>query len=377
MAVTVLPAMTGPHGVGNRRLFLTDTSRTDPILGSGPRQISVIAWYPSPSAGAPARYLSNTDSFDATMALQLTNGLENAGCSKNFWTGAITCGGFFGGVNVNSTMYPNIRSRDTRAVLNGAVSTDLGLLPVVVFSPGFGVPGNHSSILAQELASWGYLVLTLSCTYESIVTELANSVVSQNGGGVSNQWQKVLTARMGDCTYVLNQLGSLPLGIGNQADLDKVAMAGHSYGGYTALEMAYHDSRVKAVAVLDGTAGYAGTENHAQDNGVQQPVMLLSGQINGGDNYLVGGEHASWATFASKPHGPLYLYQVQGTRHYAFTDVGLLTTKTADLNGSISPARAMEIHPRMVRAFLDTHIKGNVDSVLAAPTATYPEVTTI
>jgi dienelactone hydrolase len=377
VAATLLPAMTGPHGVGNRRLFLTDTSRPDPFSGATTRQVSVIAWYPTPSAGAPARYLSNNDTFDASMALSLTNGLENAGCSKNFWSGAITCGGFFGNVNVNTTMYPNIRARDTRAVLNGAVSTDLGALPVVVFSPGFGVPGNHSSILAQELASHGYLVLTLSCTWESIVTELSSSVANQNGGAVSNQWQKVLTARMGDATYVINQLGSLPNGIGNQADLGKVAMVGHSYGGYTALEMAYHDSRVKAVAVLDGTAGYAGTENHAQDNGVQQPVMLLSGQINGGDNYLVGGEHASWSTFASKPHGPLYMFQVQGTRHYAFTDVGLLTTKTADLNGSIAPARAMEIHPRFVRAFLDTHIKGNPDPILTLPASGYPEVTAI
>ena len=368
MAPTLLPAMTGPHGVGNRRLFLTDSSRTDPISGSGPRQISVTVWYPTPSTGAVAKYLSNNDSFDSTMALALTNGLEGRTCYSFF--GSVSCFG----VTAANTMHPNIRSRDTRAVLNGAVSTDLGLLPVVVFSPGFGVPGNHSSILAQELASWGYLVLTLSCTYESIVTELADKVASQNGGSVSNQWQKVLTARMGDCTYVLNQLGSLPLGIGNQADLDKVAMAGHSYGGYTALEMAYHDARVKAVAVLDGTAGYAGTENHAQDNGVQQPVMLLSGQINAGDNYLVGGEHASWTTFASKPHGPLYLFQVTGTRHYAFTDVGLLTTKTADLNGSIAPARAMEIHPRYVRAFLDTHIKGSPDPILTLPAAGYPEV---
>jgi dienelactone hydrolase len=374
VAATLLPPMTGPHGVGNRRLFLTDSARTDPISGSGQRKVSVTAWYPTPSTGTPARYLSNVDSYDETMALQLTNGLENAGCSKQFWTGAIKCGGYFGSLDPNATMFGNIRSRDTRAVKDAVVSSDLGLLPTVIFSPGFGIPGNHASILGQELASHGYLVLTLSHTYESIVTELSTGVVSQNGGAVSNAWQKVLTARMGDVKFILDQLGSLPNGIGNQADLSKVACAGHSYGGYTSLEMAYHDPRVKAVAVLDGTAGYDGTENHAQNNGVAVPVMLLSGDIDLGDNYLVGGEHASWATFASKPHGPLYLFQVTGTRHYAFTDVGLLTTKTADLNGSIAPARAMEIHPRYVRAFLDTHIKGDPDPILTLPAAGYPEV---
>ncbi|WP_280366737.1 alpha/beta hydrolase family protein [Nocardia abscessus] len=374
MAPTLLPAMTGPHGVGNRRLFLTDSSRTDPISGSGQRKVSVTAWYPTPSTGTPARYLSNVDSYDETMALKLVNGLENANCSKSFWTGAVSCG-FFGNVNPNNTLYGNIRSRDTRAVKDAVVSTDLGALPVVVYSPGFGIPGNHGSILAQELASHGYLVLTLSHTYESIVTEQSNGVVLQNGGAVSNQWQKVLTARLGDVNFVINQLGSLPNGIGNQADLSKVAAVGHSYGGYTALEQAYHDPRVKAVAVLDGTAGYDGTENHAQNNGVQVPVMLLSGDIDLGDNYLVGGEHGSWATYRNTTHGPLHMLEVAGTKHFAFTDIGLLTVKTAELNGSINPSRAMALHTTFTRVFLDQYLRGIPTTLLDGTDPAWPEVT--
>jgi dienelactone hydrolase len=367
--------MTGPHGVGNRRLFLTDASRTDPITGSGQRKVSVTAWYPTPSTGPVAKYLSNVDSYDETMALALVNGLENAGCSKQWWTGAIKCGGFFGNVDPNTTMFGNIRARDTRAVKDAAVSTDLGALPVVVFSPGFGIPGNHASILAQELASHGYLVLTLSHTYESIVTELSTGVVAQNGGAVSNQWQKVLTARLGDVNFVINQLGTLPNGIGNQADLSKVACAGHSYGGYAALEQAYHDPRVKAVVNLDGTAGYDGTENHAQINGVQVPVMLLSGDIDLGDNYLVGGEHASWAAYRNTAHGPLHLLEVAGAKHFAFTDIGLLTVKTAELNGSINPARAMSLHTTFTRVFLDQYLKGIPTTLLDGTDPNWPEVT--
>lgn len=376
MAATLLPAMTGPHAVGNRRLFLTDTSRTDPISGSGQRKVSVTAWYPTPGTGAVSRYLSNVDSYDETMALNLVNGIENAGCSKSWWSGAVTCGGFFGNVNPNSTMYGNIRARDTRAVKDAAVSTDLGALPVVVYSPGFGIPGNHASILAQELASHGYLVLTLSHTYESIVTELSNGVATQNGGAVSNQWQKVLTARLGDVNFVINQLGSLPNGIGNQADLSKVACAGHSYGGYTALEQAFHDPRVKAVVNLDGTAGYDSTENHAQNNGVSVPVLLLSGDIDLGDNYLVGGEHGSWATYRNTTHGPLHLLEVAGTKHFAFTDIGLLTVKTAELNGSINPARAMTLHTLFTRAFLDQYLMGTPTTLLDGNHPDWPEVTT-
>lgn len=377
MAATILPTLTGPNPVGNRRLFLTDTSRPDPFSGAATRQVSVTAWYPSLTIGSPARYLSATDSSDETMALALTNGLEGAGCTKSWWNGTITCGGLFGNVNPNTTMFPNIRARDTRATVNGTPRTDLGLLPTVVFSPGFGVPGNHASIIAEELASHGYLVLTLSHTWESIATELAGSVALQNGGAVSNQWGKVLAARVADAKFVLNQLPTLPNGIGAVHDPTRIAAAGHSFGGLTGLELAYQDSRIKAVCVLDGTAGYTGTTNGAQDHGLPIPVMLLSATVNLSDGVLVGAEHPSWATYQTHPHGPLYLYQVAGTKHFAFTDVGMLTVKPADLLGTIAASRAMALHPRWARAFLDTHLRSTPDPLLTLPSTDWPEVTAV
>lgn len=371
MAPTLLPATTGPYAVGNRRLFLTDTSRPDPYSNAATRQVPIIAWYPTSTSGPVSKYLSNTDSLDGQMALSLTNGLDGRMCNNFF--GSVSCFG----VNVAATMYPNIRSRDTRAVLNGAIRTDIGLLPVVLFSPGFGLPGHHSAILAQELASHGYLVLTMTHMWEAIVTELATSVAGQNTSAAANQ--KSISARVADSRFILNQLPTLPNGIGAQADVNSIAMAGHSYGGYTSLETAYHDARVKAVAVLDGTAGFANTENHAQNNGIQAPVMLLSGDVVATDNYTVGAEHASWNTYAATNHGDLYRFEVTGTRHYAFNDVGLLASaqKQPDLCGPIAPARAMEIHPRMTRAFLDTYIKGAADPLLTTPGISFPEISVI
>lgn len=371
MAVTLLPAPTGPYAIGNRRLFLTD-ARPDPFSGASTRKISVTAWYPTTGTGTVARYLSNVDSYDATMALELTNKLEGRSCSSWFG-GAPTCFG----VNVANTMHPRIRQRDTHAVKDAAIRTDLGPLPVVIYSPGYQVPGNFGSILAEDLASYGYLVLTLSHTYESVAVEWSNGVILQNSSAINNQWQKVLVARADDAQYLIDNLTTLPNGIGAQADPAAVGMAGHSYGGYTGVELAYHDPRIKAVTVLDGTCGYAGTENHAQDNGMQTPLMLLSGALNPSDGYLVGGEHDSWATYQTKPHGPLHMYQVAGARHHAFTDIGLLSTLTADLCGSISPARAMAIHPRWTRGFFDTYLLGTPDPLLAGGDPSWPEVMAI
>ncbi|WP_280201408.1 alpha/beta hydrolase family protein [Nocardia cyriacigeorgica] len=349
-----------------------DASRPDPFSGAANRQISVTAWYPTTDTGPVARYLSSNDGFDATMALDLTNGLEGRSCFSWFG-GAPSCFG----VSLADTMHPRIRARETRAVLNAVPHPGIGALPVAIVSPGFGVPGNHLSILAQDLASHGYLVLTLSHTWESIVTELATSVAKQNGGAVSNAWAKVLAARVGDARFVLDQLAVLPHGVGAVANLDRVAVVGHSFGGPTGLELAYADSRVKAVAVLDGTAGYTGCPNLAQDNGIAQPVMLLSGPINLDDNYLTGAEHTSWASYAATNHGPLHMLEVAGARHYAFTDVGLLSTKTAELCGTISPARAMALHTLFVRAFLDRYLSGVSTALLDGAHPDWPEVTAV
>lgn len=377
MAATLLPALTGPYLVANRRLFLTDP-RVDPFTNTAGRKVSVTAWFPTSASGAPARYLSAVDAYDEAMALQLTNGLENAGCNKSWWTGAITCGGIFGNVNPNNTMFGNIHKRDTRAVKDGAIRTDLGALPVAIFSPGFAMPGNSSSILAQDLASHGWLVLTLSHTYESLGTEWSNGVIPYTGNYVNNQWAKCLNARVADVRYILGQLASLPNGIGAQADVDKVAIVGHSYGGTTGMEAAYLEpTRVKAVAILDGPVGYAGTSNNAQNNGIAQPVMLLSGPYNLSDGFTTGAEMPGWSTYAATTHGPLHRYQVAGAKHHAFTDAGLLTVRPADFLGTIAAARAMELHPRWTRAFLDTYVLGTPDPLLTLPSGDWPEITAV
>jgi pimeloyl-ACP methyl ester carboxylesterase len=313
------------------------------------------------------------DSYDETMALQLTNGIEGRSCSKSWWNGTISCG-WYPTTPVSNTMYPNIRSRDTRAVLDGAIHTDLGLLPVVIFSPGFGVPGNHSSILAEDLASHGYLVLTMSCTYESISTEWSNGVIAQNVSYVGNQWAKCLNARVADVRYLLDQLSNLPNGIGAQADVNKVAIAGHSYGGTTGMEVGYLEpTRVKAVVALDGPVGYAGTSNQALTHGIPQPVMLLAMPADPSSAYMT-----DWAAYSNTTHGPLHKYRVAGTQHYAYNDVGLLcgADKKGTLCGTIDPNRAMALHTRWARAFVDTYVRGQVDPLLNL-SPDWPEVTNI
>ncbi|MGW4847037.1 alpha/beta hydrolase family protein [Nocardia brasiliensis] len=371
MAGSRLPAPTGSFAVGARRLFLVDP-RPDPF-DTGPRKISMTAWYPATAnTGIAFRYLSDCAAFDTEMALQLTIGIENLTRLR-----LIPPVPKLLNVAYRNSMLPNIIRSNTWATKGARANRNLGRLPVVVFSPGFGVPGTHGSILAQDLASHGWLVFTLSHTYESIVTEWPDGVIRQNPYYVDSQWAKCLAARVSDCQYVLDHLGFLANNIGVDADPTQVAVVGHSYGGTTGMALAYAEHRrIKAVCVLDGPVGYPGTSNIAQKNGIAQPVMLLSRPIDSPDS---GSVMSGWSTYRTTDHGPLIMLQVAGTQHYSFTDVGYLcgATRRTALCGTIAPPRAMALNSRLVRAFLNVHVTGSPDSLLDDVSAEWPEIAPI
>ncbi|MFI9412850.1 hypothetical protein [Nocardia gamkensis] len=52
-----------------------------------------------------------------------------------------------------------------------------------------------------------------------------------------------------------------------------------------------------------------------------------------------------------------------------------MTTRTAELCGTIAPTRAMELHPRYVREFLDQYLRGIPSDLLDAQDPAWPEAT--
>ncbi|KAA8886228.1 alpha/beta fold hydrolase [Nocardia colli] len=237
-----------------------------------------------------------------------------------------------------------------------------------------GLDGYDGSLLASH----GWLVLTLSHTYESIVSEWPTGPIAQNAGYGDQQWAKNLSARVDDMMYMLDRLPELPYGIGAAADVSRIGLVGHSYGGTTSAQCAYAvGDRVKAVVLLDGPIGYPGSSNTAQDNGLEQPVLLLSGTIDLDDGIITGAETVGFKRFSEVTRGPLLGYQVAGARHYAFTDIGMLTSRGPELNGTIDPARGVHIHITWTRAFLNTYVRGLTAPLVFPPWLTWPEVSSI
>jgi predicted dienelactone hydrolase len=93
-------------------------------------------------------------------------------------------------------------------------------LPVVVISHGLGGRKEHASFLAERVAAAGYLV----------------AAADHVGDGIEIALQRPV-----DVTKLLDRLAARvgePAWLADLADLDRVAVYGHSFGGYTALALA-------------------------------------------------------------------------------------------------------------------------------------------
>lgn len=364
-APTLLPAPTGQYSVGEKTVFLVDSARSN-------RQVQAQVWYPtSVTSGTLARYLSQNTSYDQNIALAMTKGLEGRSCSAFF--GTVSCIG----VPVANTYYPRINQRDTHGYLNAPIRTDLGQLPVVVLSPAFGIPSYLYAAVSEDLASNGYIVVATSVTNESIANEVSTGVAKQT----ASVNQAAFNQRLADYKFVMNQVVTLPSGIGAQADLNRIGGGGHSWGSYTSMEAAYSDARIKAVVSLDGSPGWTTTSaatNQAMNNGLQQPVLRMraSGMATNPD--LV----STWATYNSKPHGPLYQFNMASSGHYSFSDAcytGLPARQTdPQYCGTGNVGLNMDAMRAYTLAFFDRHVKGSSSSTLLdAPAPEFPNITFI
>ncbi len=127
--VPQLPAPSGPHRVASQIFRWTDSSRAETLTPdpADHRQVIAQAWYPTDTAGGrPVPY------FEAQHQLPSSVG------------------------GLPSFMYAAFGEIDTHATFAAPISPAQRAWPVLVFSPGLGVPREQYTALCTELASRGY-----------------------------------------------------------------------------------------------------------------------------------------------------------------------------------------------------------------------------
>ncbi|MFD5872034.1 alpha/beta hydrolase family protein [Streptomyces sp. NPDC060322] len=343
-----LPAPTGHGAIGTTSLHLTDDSRPDPwAAGADARELMVSLWYPTVSPnGRRAQYMTPAES-------ELL--LEEGGIT-----------------GVPSDVLSTVR---TNAFTDARPAGRVRGLPLVMLSPGFTKPRTTLTTLAEELASHGYIVAAVDHTYESVATTFPDGrVATCTACEVPHDeafWNRLVAGRAADVSFVLDELtGAHAQWEGARLiDPSRIAMAGHSVGGASAVTSMLADPRVRAGADIDGT-----TQIPIPDSGLSRPFLLLGRQ----NQYTPGtgdGAVATWERDWQRLTGWKRWLVVKGAEHASFTDVGLLAEQLGiDIGADLPAARVAEIVRGYTRAFLDLHLRHRPQPLLDRPSTRYPQV---
>ncbi|MBO2451270.1 lipase [Actinomadura barringtoniae] len=368
-----LPAPTGRQPIGTTELHLIDQGRPDPWVKGKTRELMVSVWYPARRNALPrAPYLRPG-------VAKITNGARA-----------------FDLIPPGTVDWAGAR---THAAESAPVDARLGARPVVLYSPGFGVPRGVGTEAVEELVSHGYVVVTIDHTYEA-------SLIEFPGGRVATQTlppqsaQRTRTAidtRVADTRFVLDRLKALrsgrnpdaehralPRGLGRTLDLSRIGMFGHSAGGIQAAEAMRVDRRLDAGIDFDGTMEYSdGALVPVARTGLNRPFMLM-GAATGGTPQTHRTSR-SWKAFWDHSSGWKRDLNVPAGSHYSYTDLqtilpalskplGLPADKVRDFVGTVDPDRMTSALRAYVTAFFDRHLRGRTEPLLNGPSPAHPDV---
>lgn len=385
-----LPRPTGRYRVGTVDLHVVDSTRANPWTAAPPhRELMASVYYPARDTAGHAR------------ALQFPAGTAAA----------------FDGLNAAELGVPSGRvdwaSTRTWAYRNAPVATDAaphGGFPVVLYSPGAGDPRGWDTTVVENLASQGFVVVSIDHTYDASGVEFPDGRVEQSvlpqlitqagqDGTIGDLLQKVVSVRVADVTSVLDVLhriaaghavagAALPPGLAGVLDLDRVGVFGQSAGGSTAAQAMDQDPRIKAGINMDGILEYAGDPTpgaplmSSAEHGLDRPFLLLGSQNSDGESLA---SDPSWRAFYDRERAWVRDVTLAGSRHASSTDAESLVPQLAgrvplsaatvtDDVGTIDPVRAVGVEDTYVTAFFDRWLRGGRDPILDGPSPAYPEM---
>lgn len=362
----VLPAPTGPHQLGTSYLHVIDPNRPDPWKPDHQRELMVTITYPARDVDQHPRA--------SWMTPKLATAVENAASSPQFLN-----------VPIGSVAWQNVRRY---AHLDADWHADKQKRPLVLYSPGYASPRELGSVLVDDLASHGYVVASISHTYEEPVEFPGGRLEDAILGSDDQTFQVSIDTRVADTLFVLGELNKC---FGRQLDLSRVGVFGHSYGGYTAVKTMLRDNRIRAGIDLDGGLRFAAHTDPAVKRDLARPFLLMGGWFASRMNWRVrphnhvpGGMDESWTDFWSAQSGWKRDLTLANAAHLSFTDYQSILGQLGQFMspdsrekyvGSIDPQRSVAGQRAYVRSFFNLHLYGTDDHLLDGPSPLFPEVT--
>ena len=211
-----------------------------------------------------------------------------------------------------------------------------GPCPVLLFSHGLGGSRTACEYLGDHWSERGYVAVFLQHpgSDESVwrdVTLSQRMAAMRRAASFEN-----FRLRVDDVAAVLDQLVKWnendAHSLSGRLDLDRVGMAGHSFGGQTTQAVSgqafpligrrFTDPRIKAAVVMSPGTPRGRLDAGSAFSEVAIPWLLLTGTR---DNAVIGGQtiESRLAVFPSLPVGQAYELVLHDAEHSAFTDRSL------------------------------------------------------
>jgi dienelactone hydrolase len=363
-----LPAPTGHFAVGRTTYTWVNDAQADELAPSSGarRQVVVWIWYPAATAtsAAPAEYLPAP------------------------WRSALAQ---HSGVLMSQFFTRDLSLVRTHSTSNPDISPEQRSYPVVIMRAGGGALTTDFTTLAEDLASYGYIVVGFDAPYRTFVVVLpdnrvvirppANDPENLQDDQANRLINRLLLMWTSDAEFVVSQLERLNSAdasgkFAGRLDMQRLGMFGHSFGGAQALQFCHDDPRCKAGIDMDG-APYGSVVQE----GLKLPVMFIfsdhSHEPSDSANRQI---HANFQSIYGRlPNGRL-LVTIRGANHFSFSDQMLLKSQYVIglLRGlglaGLDARRGLAISAAYVHTFFDVHLKDTPAALLDKLSQRYPEV---
>ena len=327
LPVPSIPKPGGSMEVGTAIYELTDETRKEIYSGVDElRKFTVQIWYPATvqPENKIAPWMSRSDVYSPAISTFL---------------------------NMPSFFLDHLALANTPAYINAPIAETNSPYPVILFSHGWNGFNAQNSEQVIQLASRGYVVVAVNHTYGAVATVFSDGKIANNNPSalpedVSDAEYEIAARKLvhqwaGDLAFTLDDLADgkqLPASL---LDFNRIGVYGHSTGGGAAIQFCGTDTRCKAVLGMDPFMRPVSAEVMA--NGVSQPAFFMFSQ--------------SWAEIVDSKNNQLFnefqsgvssskgAITIQGTKHYDFSDLPLLSpiAPQLGLKGPLSGKRVTEI----------------------------------
>ncbi|KMY55876.1 acetylhydrolase [Bacillus sp. FJAT-27231] len=263
-----------------------------------------------------------------------------------------------------------------------------GTYPLLVFSHGaYGIKASNTSTYT-ELASHGYVVVSIDHPYHSFYTASADGtktlintnynreVSNANKEGVYTRKelygliQKWMKLRTDDMNFVLdtilNKSKNNPSSVYQKINTEKIGVFGHSMGGSASVWLGRERNDIDAVVNID--APFFSELVYKKDVGdfaasskaYKTPIFNLYsddvwGQLDSNSTYAAN-------KLNNKNFKEAYTVHFQGTKHLSLTDLPLfsplLANSLQDGKADIDPYYCVETENKLILEFFDYELKG-------------------